>query len=141
MHVITTYGGGELFFLVFNGIAALFKTDGTGLVLSLIRVGLMVGLVYVLVLMLVRGQLEEGIRWFLCVVVATNLIFLPKASVFIHDPLMGKKYKVDHVPLALGGFASFVSHVGKTITEKVESVFTLPDYMPYHKTGTVFASS
>lgn len=31
--------------------------------------------------------------------------------------------------------------MGRAITEKVESVFTLPDYMPYHQTGTVFASS
>ncbi|MBL8675881.1 MAG: conjugal transfer protein TraG N-terminal domain-containing protein, partial [Alphaproteobacteria bacterium] len=49
--------------------------------------------------------------------------------------------KVDNVPFALGAFAGFVSQVGRAITEKVESVFTLPGYMPYHQTGTVFASS
>ena len=64
-HVITTYGGGELFYLVFNGIADLFKTDHTGLVTSLIRVGLTIGSVYVMVLMLFRHQLEEGLKWFL----------------------------------------------------------------------------
>ncbi|MBS0271685.1 MAG: conjugal transfer protein TraG N-terminal domain-containing protein [Proteobacteria bacterium] len=140
-HIITTYGGGELFTLVFNGIAALFKEDRTGMVMSLIRVGLMVGSVYVIILMLFRQQLIEGMRWFLWVVIATNLIFLPKTTIFIHDPLSNTKSKVDHVPYALGAFASFVSEVGRSVTEKFESVFTLPDYMPYHKTGTVFASA
>lgn len=141
MHVITTYGGGELFFLVFNGIAALFKTDHTGLVMSLIRVGLTVGSVYVVVLMLFRHQLEEGLKWFLWVIVATNLIFLPKTRIHIHDPLNNYHRDVDHVPLALGAFASLVSQVGKAITEKFETNFTLPDYLPYHQTGTVFASA
>lgn len=142
MHnVITTYGGGELFTLVFNGIAALFKTDNTGMVIVLIRVGLMVGSVYVVILMLFQNQLIEGVRWFLWVVVATNLIFLPKTTIFIHDPLTKTQTKVDNIPFALGTFASLVSQVGKTVTEKFEAVFTLPNYMPYHQTGTVFASS
>lgn len=140
-HVITTYGGGELFTLVFNGIAALFKTNHTGFVMPLIRIGLMVGSVYMLILMLVRSSLEEGLKWLLWVVIATNILFLPKTTVFIHDPLTKMKAKVDHVPFALGAFASFVSQVGRGITEQMESVFTLPDYMPYHQTGTVFASS
>jgi len=140
-HVITTYGGGELFTLVFNGIAALFTTDQTGVVMPLIRVGLTVGSVYVVILMLFKSQLMEGLKWFLWVVVATNLLFLPKTTVWIHDPLCNTKSKIDHVPFALGAFASIVSQVGKSITEKFESVFSLPDYMPYHKTGTVFASA
>src|SRR3990167_5743897 len=140
-HMITTYGGGELFQLVFNGIAALFKQDSTGMVLPLIRIGLMVGLLYTLILMCVRSSLVEGLHWLLWVIIATNLLFLPKTTVFIHDPLTNERFKVDHVPLALGAFASLVSHVGKTITEKVEAVFSLPDYMPYHQRGTVFASS
>lgn len=141
MHIITTYGGGELFTLVFNGIAALFRTDHTGLVMMLIRVGLTVGSVYVVILMLFKNQVIEGFKWFLWVVIATNLLFLPKTTVWIHDPLCNTKSKVDNVPFALGVFASTVSQVGRSITEQFEAVFTLPDYMPYHKTGTVFASS
>ncbi|MBP9691881.1 MAG: conjugal transfer protein TraG N-terminal domain-containing protein, partial [Alphaproteobacteria bacterium] len=122
-------------------IAALFKADRTGMVMTLIRIGLMVGSVYVVILMFLRNNLQEGLKWFLWVVVATNLLFLPKTTVWIDDPLMKTKEKVDHVPFALGFFAGFVSQMGRAITEKVESVFTLPDYMPYHQTGTVFASS
>jgi len=140
-HIITTYGGGELFTLVFNAIAALFKEDRTGMVMSLIHIGLMVGSVYVVILMFFKSSLQEGLKWFLWVVIATNLLFLPKTTVYIDDPLLRVKTKVDNVPFALGAFAGFVSQMGRAITEKVESVFTLPDYMPYHKTGTVFASS
>ncbi|MBI2707957.1 MAG: conjugal transfer protein TraG N-terminal domain-containing protein [Proteobacteria bacterium] len=140
-HVITTYGGGELFKLVFDGIAALFKTDSTGVLTPLIRVGLTIGSFYVIILMLYRDQLIEGVKWFLWVVIATNLLFLPKTTVFIHDPLANTKNKVDNVPWALGAFAGLVSYVGKTVTETFESVFSLPNYLPYHKTGTVFASS
>ncbi|MBY0501694.1 MAG: conjugal transfer protein TraG N-terminal domain-containing protein [Alphaproteobacteria bacterium] len=140
-HVITTYGGGELFTLVFDAIAALFKADRTGMVMSLIRIGLMVGSVYVVMLMFVKSSLQEGAKWFLWVVVATNLLFLPKTTVYIDDPLTKIREKVDNVPFALGAFAGFISQMGRAITEKVESVFTLPDYMPYHQTGTVFASS
>ena len=140
-HVITTYGGGELFTLVFDAIAALFKADRTGMVMSLIRIGLMVGSVYVVMLMFFKSSLQEGAKWFLWVVVATNLLFLPKTTVYIDDPLTKIREKVDNVPFALGAFAGFVSQVGRTITEKVESAFTLPGYMPYHQTGTVFASS
>lgn len=139
-HVITTYGGGELFFLVFNGIAALFKQEG-GFMVPLIHLSLMVGSVYVVILMLFQNHLIEGIRWLLWVIVATNLLFLPKTRIHIYDPLTNYHRNIDHVPLALGVFASITSQIGRHITEKLESVFTLPDYMPYHKTGTVFASS
>lgn len=140
-HVITTYGGGELFTLVFDAIAALFKEDRTGMVIALMRVGLIVGSVYVVMLMFIRSSLAEGAKWFFWVVVATNLLFLPKTTVWIHDPLTKVKQKVDHVPFALGAFASLVSQIGRAVTEKVEMAFTLPNYMPYHQTGTVFASS
>ncbi|MBP9692425.1 MAG: conjugal transfer protein TraG N-terminal domain-containing protein, partial [Alphaproteobacteria bacterium] len=140
-HVITTYGGGELFTLVFDGIAALFKADNTGMVIPLMRIGLMVGSVYVVMLMFFKSSLAEGAKWFAWVIVATNLLFLPKTTVWIHDPLTKIKQKVDHVPFALGAFASMVSQMGRAVTEKVETAFTLPNYMPYHQTGTVFASS
>jgi conjugal transfer mating pair stabilization protein TraG len=139
-HVITTYGGGELFALVFSGIASLFNTN-QGLLIPLIHTGLMIGLVYVILLIFFQSQINEGFKWLLWVIVATNLIFLPKTTIFIDDPLANKKFKVDNVPFALGSFASLVSQIGLNITQQFESVFTLPDYMPYNKTGTVFAST
>src|SRR5579871_6657938 len=119
MYTITTYGGGELFFLVFNGIAALFKQDATGRVMPMMRIGLMVGLVYVTILMLFKSSLWDGFRWLMWVMVATNLLFLPKTTIHIRDPLNRFERQVANVPLTLGLFASFVSQIGKEITEKM----------------------
>src|SRR3546814_12789620 len=75
--------------------------------------------------------------WFL---IATNILFLPRTTLWIKDPLTIKQYKIDNVPFALAVFSSSISQIGQAMTEKVEQVFTLPDYLPYHQTGTVFAS-
>lgn len=122
-HVITTYGGGELFTLVFNAIAALFKADRTGMVMTLIRIGLMVGSVYVVILMFLRNNLQEGLKWFLWVVVATNLLFLPKTTVWIDDPLTKTKEKVDHVPFALGFFCRLCQSNGTSHHRKSRVCF------------------
>lgn len=138
-HVITTYGGGEAFTQIFNAIASI--TGNAGFFTNLIHITLVVSAFYTLVLMLYRQQIEEGARWFFWVLLVTTILLLPKGTIYIHDPLSKTKNKVDNVPLVLGMFASSVSQVGKHITENLEAVFTLPDYLPYHKTGTVFASS
>ena len=108
MNTITTYGGGELFFLVFNGIAVLFNQDHRGIIGPLVHLGLLVGSVTVTVSMLFRNQLIEGIRWLLWVIIVTNLLFLPKTRIHIHDPLNHYHRDVDHVPLTIGLFASLI---------------------------------
>jgi hypothetical protein len=52
--------------------------------------------------MFLKISLQEGAKWFLWVVVATNLLFFPKTTVYIHDPLTKIRGKVDNVPFALG---------------------------------------
>ncbi len=142
-NAITTYGGGEIFYYVFQGIATIL--GGGGLINGVIRLTAIVGIIWALLLMNAQNSLDIGVRWFLWFLVVTNVFFLPKTTVWIKDPLVYKSYKVDNVPLALGVFASAISSIGHNITEKMEEVFTLPDtheadYMQYHKTGTVFAS-
>lgn len=137
-HVIHTYGGGEIFHYVFQGISALL--GGGGFLNNMIRMAAIVGAFWALLLMVIKNSLDIGIRWFFWFLIITNVFFLPKTTVWIDDPLVHKKYKIDNVPLALGLFAGTASRIGHVMTEKVEQLFTLPDYMPYHKTGTVFAS-
>lgn len=144
--VITTYGGGEVFYYVFNGIAALFTSDG-GVINNMTRLALTVGAFWVMTQTFVRNELFTKAQWLMWVLAATTLLTVPKTTVFIHDPIQNVRYKVDNVPLALGTMAATTSSIGKAITEKLEQVFTLPGmldgktYQPYHKTGTVFASA
>ena len=51
--------------------------------MPLIHIGLMVGSFYMLILMLLRSSLEEGLKWLLWVVIATNLLFLPKGFMIL----------------------------------------------------------
>lgn len=138
-HVVTTWGGGEAFYYVFNALATLLSSGG--FMNNILRLSGIIGVFWVFVLVAFHNALEQAFQWLLWFMVATNLLFLPKATVWIKDPLTFQApRKVDNVPLVLAVFAGSVSSIGAAMTEKMESVFTLPDYLPYHQTGTVFAS-
>lgn len=145
-HEIITYGGGEIFFYIFNGIAALMKTNGV-IVNDLTRLILAAGAIWALTQSLFKNELYSQVQWFIWVLAVTTLLTVPKTTVFIYDPIRNEKLKVDDVPWALGVMAATTSSIGKSITEKMEQAFTEPSgldrntYQPYHKTGTVFASA
>ena len=138
-HIITTYGGGEAFYYVFEGIAALMGSQG--FMNNLFRLGGLLGICWVFVLIAFRNAYEQAFLWLFWFMTATLVLFAPKATVWIKDPLTFQSpRKVDGVPFVLAAFAGISSSIGTALTEKMESVFTLPDYLPYHETGTVFAS-
>ncbi len=138
--LITTYGGGEALVLVFNGIAALLGGSG-GILGGFMKITALMGGFWAIVQAVIRNSIEVSLRWFLWFTVATNLLFLPKVTIWVKDPLVhAPPTKVDNVPFALGVFAGITSEVGAALTEKMESIFSLPDDLQYHKTGTVFAS-
>ena len=138
-YIITTYGGGDAFYYVFQGIATLMNEQG--LMNALFRLGGMVGIAWVFVMVTFKNAWEQAFLWLFWFMTATLVLFTPKATVWIKDPLtMQSPNKVDNVPFALAALAGITSQLGTSLTEKMESVFTLPDYLPYHQTGTVFAS-
>ena len=138
-YTITTYGGGEAFYYVFQGIAALM--DSQGFINNIFRLGGTVGILWVFVMITFKNAWEQALLWLFWFMVATLVLFTPKSTVWIKDPLSFQSpSKVDNVPFALAAFAGITSQIGTALTEKMESLFTLPDYMPYHQTGTVFAS-
>ncbi|RYE11631.1 MAG: conjugal transfer protein TraG, partial [Rickettsiales bacterium] len=79
-------------------------------------------------------------KWFLWFIFILQLLLLPTLTIVIEDPLAHYKRTVDNVPYILGVFASITSQIGDVLTKEIESLFTLPDYLPYHNTGHVFAS-
>ncbi|MGI4811725.1 MAG: conjugal transfer protein TraG N-terminal domain-containing protein [Janthinobacterium lividum] len=138
-YTITTYGGGEAFYYVFQGVAALM--DSQGFINNIFRLGGTVGILWVFVMITFKNAWEQALLWLFWFMVATLVLFTPKSTVWIKDPLsFSAPSKVDNVPFALAAFAGITSQIGTALTEKMESLFTLPDYMPYHQTGTVFAS-
>ena len=139
-YTITTYGGGDAFYYVFQGVAALMDPRG-GFMNNIFRLGGTVGILWVFVMVAFRNAWEQALMWLFWFMIATLVLFAPKATVWIKDPMsFTSPKKVDNVPFALAAFAGISSQIGTAMTEKMESLFTLPHYLPYHQTGTVFAS-
>lgn len=144
---IYTIGGGEIFSLIFNGIASLIGGGDTaghkGLFFNaFVKIGAITGLLVAFVQTMWRDQMEVVRSFFMPFIIVLFVLLTPSMKVHIIDTTMGRKiYTVDHVPFGLGFTAGLFSQIGKEITEKVEQVFSLPDDLKYHKTGAVFASN
>lgn len=136
-HTIVTYGGGETLEQVFNAIAAMFNDSefGNAVYIAAVLFGF-----WVIVNGIAKGSSFIPIKWFFWFVLSTNLVLYPKTTIKIEDPLTRFEAKVDNVPYVLGSFAATMSAVGHVLTQKMEMYFSLPDYLPYHQTGSVFAS-
>ncbi len=144
---IYTIGGGEIFSLIFNGIASVIGGGDTaghkGLFFNaFVRIGAITGLLAAFVQTMWRDQMEVVRSFFMPFIIVLFVLLTPSMKVNIIDTSLGRKiYTVDHVPFGLGFTAGLFSQIGKEITEKVEQVFSLPDDLKYHKTGAVFASN
>lgn len=137
---VYTVGGGDLITAMFNSIAAIFNNSaGIGTITSLaITIG---GLLSVFEFSRSR-DIAILMKWMGMYVVITSLVLYPKVTVQIEDMsgLDIKPRAVDHVPLSLGVFASITSTIGVGFTQKIESVFHMPDDFSYSKTGMLMGS-
>jgi conjugal transfer mating pair stabilization protein TraG len=135
---IIVYGNGDLFRQYFNAIVALF---GTSDFKRLLHISILLGGVTVMFSYTMKRDLMVILQWFGVFYLAIYVLFMPQATVKITDRVNSdKSYFVDHVPLGLAVLASYTSVIGDALTKNIESNFTMPDYMPYNRTGMVFAS-
>ncbi len=141
-YTIYSFGGGETLKYIFNGLAMVLSFSEQGLASSLIRLVGIVSVIWVLAIAMVRQSILPALHWFIWFLCVINLLLIPRTSVYICDPLtyQGVRQKVDNVPVLLAALSSLISGIGKSLTEKLEQVFTLPNYLPYHETGLVFGS-
>jgi len=139
-NIIITYGGGEALHYIFNGIAMVLSLD-KGFANSLLHLTGVVGVLWSSTLMYMRSSIQVGMMWFGWFLLTTTLLFGPRSSLIIKDEILPiKTYKVDNVPLALAITSSTISNFSHAFTKKMESVFRLPDYLPYNQHGSIFAS-
>ncbi len=141
-YTIYSFGGGETLRYIFNGLAMVLSFSEQGLASSLIRLVGIVSIIWVLAIAMVRQSILPALHWFIWFLCVINLLLIPRTSVYICDPLtyQGVRPKVDNVPVLLAAVSSLISDIGKSLTEKLEQVFTLPHYLPYQETGLVFGS-
>lgn len=135
---VYTFGGGEILSGVFNAIAMSINGQTGSLFIPLKHLGLILGTFWAALYAVYGHQIRVLTHWIVPMVVFMNLLFVPTATVWIHDPIHHYHQKVDHVPYGLAAFAGHVSTIGYHITSKIESYFSLPENLQYQKSGFLF---
>lgn len=138
---IYTYGGGEILWRVFNGIAMIFGSST--FMSSLMVTTLAIGTLWASTRSIYNNSLGIfTMQWVLPVVIALNVLFLPKTSVHIIDKVDSHFHysKVDNVPLGLAAIPSLLSKISLFLTERIETVLTPAEELRYGQTGMNFAS-
>ncbi len=136
---IYTIGGGEIVYEVLKAVA-LCLNGGGGTLDALLRIGGMSG-IFLVYYMILYGHPQEIIKsWGAPVLLLTNMLFVPQATVYVKDTITNFRYKIDRVPYGLALFASQTSQLGLAITEMVEQNFAQPDDLRYQKNGMMFGS-
>lgn len=140
-NIVHTYGAGEMLAQVFNAIASLMNSSTGVLYKPLVSFSLSLGLMWS-VAMMIYGDVTGFFKgWMAPMILALSLVFVPTTRVHIHDQVTGYRYTVDNVPWGLGASAGLLSEIGHKITKSMEMVFSVPDDLKYHKTGSMMASN
>ncbi|PKP94615.1 MAG: conjugal transfer protein TraG [Alphaproteobacteria bacterium HGW-Alphaproteobacteria-16] len=136
---VFTIGGGEYFVNVFNAVAA---WSGGGGYRALIRVALVMGLIYALLVVAFTLNYRAWFNWFLQATAIYLCLMVPTVDIKVTDRLNPDlaPATVDNVPLGLGVLASFTSQVGDYLTRTAETVFSMPSELNYSSNGMVYGS-
>ncbi len=139
MWEIFTYGGGEFLVQIFNAVAAISSSNNY---VSLIKISVTGGLIWVLFVASFEMRYAQGIQWFIAFMVIYNIMFIPKITIHITDRLNPsiQGSTIDNIPIGLGAVAALSSQIGDSITKMMEQNFSMPDDMKYQKNGLVFGA-
>lgn len=136
---VFTVGGGEYFVNTFNAIAA---WTGSGGFKSLIRVVMVMGLIYALLVTALDMDWRVWFRWFIQSTLIYTCLMVPTVTVKVTDrtnPGLAPSV-VANVPIGLGAMASFTSQVSDYLTRTAETVFVMPGSLNYSNGGFVYGA-
>lgn len=139
---IYVYGGGEILWTVFNGIALLFKS-GNPYFTSASKLTLAIGVMYVAAQAIPKASIPLFFKsWFLPTFLLTALFYGPKTEVHIIDKANADfaYAKVDHIPFGIAAVASLSTHISEYLTESVETLFGVDDAEKFTKVGPMFGA-
>ncbi len=136
--VYATAGGGDVIAEYFNAIAATFGMSSFG---TLIKLAVTLSVVTLICSWIMKKDYMLMLKWFGTYYLAIFILFTPKTSIEVIDPLHGDAgISVANIPIGLAVLASYTSTVGYGLTLMLEQNFTEPDDMNYAQTGMVMAS-
>lgn len=136
---VFTVGGGEYLVNTFNAVAA---WSGGGGYKSLIRVVMVMGLIYSLLVVTFTLNYRVWLNWFLQATAIYLCLMVPTVDIKVTDrinPALAPA-TVDNVPLGLGLLASLTTQMGDWLTRTAETVFVMPNELNYSSNGIVYGA-
>ncbi|WP_323810810.1 conjugal transfer protein TraG N-terminal domain-containing protein [Sphingobium baderi] len=136
---VFTVGGGEYLVNTFNAVAA---WTGGGGYRSMIRVVMVMGLVYSLLVLAFTLNVRAGLNWFLQATAIYLCLMVPTVDIKVTDRINPSlaPATVANVPLGLGVLASFTTQIGDYLTRTAETVFAMPTELAYSSNGLVYGA-
>ena len=140
MMEIFTIGGGEYLVNIFNAVSA--WTGGGGF-RALLRVVMVIGLIYTLLIVAFSLDWRAWFNWFLGATLIYGALVVPVTSVRITDRLNPSlaPATVANVPIGLAMIASVSSQAGDWLTRTAETVFVMPGALQIDRKSTRLNSS
>ncbi|TVV76926.1 conjugal transfer protein TraG N-terminal domain-containing protein [Sphingomonas solaris] len=136
---VFTIGGGEYIVNTFNAVAA--WTGGGGFK-SLIKVVMVIGLIWSLLVVAFTMNVRAWMNWFIGATLIYLCLMVPTIDVKVTDRINPSlaPATVANVPLGLAVTASFSSQVGDWLTRTAETVFTMPSQLNYSTNGMIYGA-
>jgi conjugal transfer mating pair stabilization protein TraG len=141
-YVIYTYGGGEILWKIFNGLALFFQSDSAYLT-GVVKLSMVIGGLWAALRAIYGGQMGILARdYFIPAYLILNIFLLPKTSVHIVDEVSSdfKYSKVDHIPIGIAAVTSTASKLSRFITDRIENSLKTAEATHFGKTGPMFAA-
>ena len=136
---VFTVSGGEYLVNTFNAVAA---WTGGGGYRSLIRVVMVMGLIYSLLVVAFTLNHKAWFNWFLQSTAIYLCLMVPTVDIKVTDrvnPSLAPA-TVANVPLGLGVLASFTTQIGDYLTRTAETVFVMPSELNYSSNGLIYGA-
>ena len=136
---VFTVGGGEYLVNTFNALAA---WSGSGGYKALIRVVMVMGFAWALLIMAWNMDAKSGLKWFMQSTLMYMVMMVPTVTVKITDrtnPSVAGA-TVANVPVGIGLIAGFTSQIGDYLTRSAETVFTMPSALNYSHGGIIYGA-
>ena len=139
MMEIYTIGGGEYIVNVLNAVSA--WTGGGGF-RSLLRVVMVMGLIYTLLVVAFSLNWRAWFNWFLGATLMYGALIVPTTTVQVTDRLNPglAPSTVGNVPVGLALIASVSSTAGDWLTRTAETVFTMPGALQMSNNGMIYGA-
>src|SRR6218665_2034930 len=136
---VFTVGGGEYLVNSFNAVAA---WSGGGGYRALLRVVMVMGLIYSLLVVAFTLNYKAWMNWFLQATAIYLCLMVPTVSIKVTDRINPSlaPATIDNVPMGLGVLASFTTQIGDWLTRTAETVFVMPSELNYSTNGMVYGA-